>query len=242
MESRGQIQGSKYPELEGLMEAGEPVCVTFEPEIGKEVPGIEEEEEEKAGEKEPERTGEPEKAEKSDFLFCELVHKARFGETFRISGQRCSPGDYVLGLSEENPAAYYLKSGRYRDAEAAEKAALALPRLEKKFCSIRVEPLSRNRDGFDVLILFLKPEKAMRIVQASAYSKGERAKLDTLGAASVCGDCTVLALRKGLGLSFGCKGSRKHSGYEDFEVPLGIAFEKVKEIEDGLSRLPGTRA
>lgn len=82
----------------------------------------------------------------------------------------------------------------------------------------------------------------MRIVQANSYAKGKRAKLDTLGAASVCGDCTTLALQEGLGLSFGCKGSRKHSGYEDFEVPLGIAFEKVKEIEDGLSRLPGTRA
>ena len=225
MKSREQIQGSKYPELAGLMEAGEPVCVTFEPEIGEE-----------AGAEEAER------AEKSDLLFCELVHKARFGETFRISGQGCSPGDYVLGLSEESPAAYYLKSGRYRDPQAAEKAALTLPRFEKKFCSVRIKPLSLNKGGFDVLILFLKPEKAMRIVQASAYTKGERVIMETLGAASVCGDCTVLALREGLGLSFGCKGSRKHSGYEDFEVPLGIAFEKVKEIEARLSSLPGTKA
>jgi len=148
----------------------------------------------------------------------------------------------VLGLSAEKPSAYYLKSGRYQDPQAADKAALALPRLEKKFRSVRIEPLSLNRGNFNVLILFLKPEKAMRIVQANAYAKGKRAKLDTMGAASVCGDCTVLALQEGLGLSFGCKGSRKHSGYEDFEVPLGIAFEKVKEIEDGLSRLPGTRA
>jgi uncharacterized protein (DUF169 family) len=43
-----------------------------------------------------------------------------------------------------------------------------------------------------------------------------------------------------MGLSFGCKGSRKHSKYEDFEVPLGIAFEKVEEIEEGLSKLPET--
>lgn len=235
------------------MEAGEPVCVTFEPEIEEIEEEIEEEEEEeieeeKDGEGEPKKTGEPERAgelerrEKSDFLFCELVHKARFGETFRILGQRCSPGDYVLGLSKESPAAYYLKSGRYRDAEAAEKAAQALPRLKRKFRSVKIEPLSLNRGSFDVLILFLKPEKAMRIVQANAYSKGERAKLDTLGAASICGDCTVLALREGLGLSFGCKGSRKHSGYEDFEVPLGISFGKVEEIEEGLARLPGTRA
>ncbi|TFH04228.1 MAG: protein clustered with O-phosphoseryl-tRNA(Cys) synthetase, partial [Methanosarcina sp.] len=165
---------------------------------------------------------------------------ARMGEKFRISGQSCSPGDYVLGLSEESPAEYYLKSGRYRNMQAAEQAALSLPRLQRKFCSVVIEPLSLNRDNFDVLIMFLKPEKAMRIVQANAYSEGRRTGMDTMGAASICGDCTVLALEQGMGLSFGCKGSRKHSGYEDFEVPLGIAFEKIEEIEEGLSKLPET--
>ncbi|MPN26485.1 hypothetical protein SDC9_173910 [bioreactor metagenome] len=64
--------------------------------------------------------------------------------------------------------------------------------------------------------------------------------MDTMGAASICGDCTVLALEQGIGLSFGCKGSRKHSGYKDCEVPLGISFEKIKKIEEGLSKLPDT--
>ncbi|MGB9133416.1 MAG: DUF169 domain-containing protein [Methanosarcina sp.] len=225
-----QIPFSRYPEISQLMESDEPVCVTFETE--------------KLTEKEAEETVEEEyekPPEKSDLLFCELVQKARIGEDFRISGQSCSPGDYVLGLSKESPAAYYLNSGRYGNAHAAEKAALSLPRLNKKFYSVRIEPLSLNKGNFDVLILFLKPEKAMRIVQASAYAEGKRAILDTMGTASICGDCTVIALKKGIGLSFGCKGSRKHSGYEDFEVPLGLSFEKVAEIENGLSKLPKTR-
>jgi uncharacterized protein (DUF169 family) len=163
------------------------------------------------------------------------------GEAFLISGQSCSPGDYILGFSEKSPATYYLNSGRYKDSQAAENAALSLPRLKKRFCYIRIEPLSLNKGGFDVLILFLKPEKAMRIIQASAYSEGKRAVLDTMGAASVCGDCTVLAYRQGMGLSFGCKGSRKHSGYEDSEVPLGLSFEKAAEIEVTTSKLPKTR-
>jgi uncharacterized protein (DUF169 family) len=245
---------SGYPELKRLMETGEPVCVTFE--IGE---GDTEEEfrgavpvrgavpfqgaapfqRGKAKEKVAGK-GIEELPEKSGFLFCELVQKARMGEKSRISGQGCSPGDYVLGLSEESPAEYYLKSGRYRNMQAAEKAALSLPRFKRKFRSVVIEPLSLNRGNFDVLILFLKPEKAMRIVQANAYSEGKRTVMDTMGAASICGDCTVLAFEQGMSLSFGCKGSRKHSGYEDFEVPLGIAFEKVEEIEEGLSKLPET--
>lgn len=226
---------SRYPELSRLMETGEPVCVSFETgqETGK---GIEENAREKTA-----CPGNEKPSEKSCLLFCELVQKARMGEVFRVSGQSCSPGDYVLGLSEESPAAYYLNSGRYRDSRAAEKAALSLPRLEKKFCFIRIEPLSLNKGNFDVLILFIKPEKAMRIVQSNAYSEGKRTILDTMGAASICGDCTVLALRQGIGLSFGCKGSRKHSGYEDFEVPLGLSFEKAAEIKEAFSKLPKTR-
>ncbi|WP_292389125.1 DUF169 domain-containing protein [Methanosarcina sp. UBA5] len=238
---------SKYPELSRLMETGEPVCVTFETEheIGRKVGSKAGHEIEKNIEGEAEERvaniGDERFPEKSRFLFCELVQKARMGEEFLISGQSCSPGDYVLGFSEKSPAAYYQNSGRYKDSQAAENAALSLPRLKKKFCVIRVEPLSLNKGSFDVLILFLKPEKAMRIVQASAYSKGKRTVLDTMGAASICGDCTVLAYKQGMGLSFGCKGSRKHSGYEDFEVPLGLSFEKTAEIEEALSTLPETR-
>ena len=238
-----QSPSSKYSELSQLMETGEPVCITFETEheighkVGYEIEGsVEGKAEEKVAD-----TGNEKFPEKSCLLFCELVQKARMGKDFLVSGQSCSPGDYVLGFSEKSPAAYYLNSGRYKNSQAAENAVLSLPRLKKKFCFIRIEPLSLNKEVFDVLILFLKPEKAMRIVQASAYSEGKRSALDTMGAASICGDCTVLAYKQGMGLSFGCKGSRKHSGYEDFEVPLGLSFEKTSEIEEALSKLPKTK-
>jgi len=77
-------------------------------------------------------------------------------------------------------------------------------------------------------------------VQAHSYKSGARVVVDTLGAASVSGDCTALALDKGIGLSFGCKGSRKHSEYSDDELPLGIGVKFVKMIEEGLSKIPNT--
>ena len=235
-----EVPLSGCPGLKKLMETGEPVCITFETEEGdtkEELHGI------LPSQKAVPFQGTVSKEKEAGFfgfLFCELVQKARMGEKFRISGQSCSPGDYVLGLSEKSPAEYYLKSGRYRNKQAAEKAALSLPRLKRIFYSITIEPLSLNKGTFDVLVLFLKPERAMRVVQSNAFSSGRRTVMDTMGAASICGDCTVLALEQGISLSFGCKGSRKHSGYKDFEVPLGIAFEKIEEIEEGLSKLPET--
>ena len=202
------------PEIEALMDEGEPVCVSFE----KEVEG-----------------------ETSDLLYCEMIERARHGESFLVSTQRCPAGAYVLGKTDIPPHEYYLRSGRYIDEEAAIKASSTLPRIEKEYSAIRIEPLSRSQGKFDVLFLYLTPERAMRLVQALAYSSGERVAMETIGAASICADCTALPLSEGIGLSFGCKGSRKHSEYRDSEVPLGIGYEMIEKIELGLESIPETR-
>lgn len=203
-----------FTEIQKLMDKGEPVCVTFE---------------------------EGEKGEEYDLLYCELITKARNGEVFLASSQRCPPGKYVLGESEDKPDGYYLKSGRYIDKETAASAASNLPRVRREYDRIRIEPLSKNNGTFDVMILYLRSEKAMRIVQAMAYNDGERLTIDTFGAASICGDCTALAYEKGIGLTYGCKGSRKHSNYSDDEIPIGIRFDKAEKVEKGLKNIPRTR-
>jgi len=203
-----------FTEIAKLMDNGEPVCVTFE----------------KGG-----------SGEDCDLLYCELITKARYGETFLVSSQRCPPGKYVLGESEDQPDGYYLKSGRYIDKETAANAASNLPRVSREYDRIRIEPLSKNNGTFDVMILYLRPERAMRIVQAMAYNDGERVSIDTFGAASICGDCTALADEKGIALTYGCKGSRKHSDYSDDEIPIGIRFDKAEKIEKGLKKIPETR-
>ena len=203
-----------FTEIAKLMDDGEPVCVTFqEGDIGEEY----------------------------DLLYCEMITKARKGDIFLAASQSCPPGKYVLSTSEDKPDKYYLASGRYIDAETAQKAVSALPRIKKKYDHIRIEPLSENNGEFDVIILYLKPEMAMRAVQALAYNDGERVNIDTFGAASICGDCTALAIEKGVGLSYGCKGSRKHSEYGDNEIPIGIDLENAKKIEKGLKNIPETR-
>lgn len=200
------------PRIKALVDDGEPVCITFENEIGQD----------------------------SDLLYCEMVQKARHGESFLMRGQRCSAGNYVLGMSENSPADYYLRSGRYADRAIAENAANSLPRVEKDYISIRIEPLSQNRGNYDILFLYLKPESIMRIVQSYAFHFGEGADISTIGAASICGDCTALPLKNGMGLSYGCKGSRKHSLYSNEEVPCGINQTLVEKIERGLKSTPNT--
>lgn len=171
-------------------------------------------------------------------LFCELIQKGRYGETFVISRQGCRVCEYIFRNTEKPPDEYYFQSGRYRSPEAASNAVSSLKRLNKEWSSIKIAPYSG--DNFDVLILFLKPEKAMRIIQAQAYQDGKTTRMDTGGIASICSDCMAFPLQGELGLSLGCKGSRKHSKYTDEEVIAGIPFALAKDIDEALGKIPDT--
>ncbi len=174
----------------------------------------------------------------SDLLYCELVQRARYGESFLIKGQGCSVGAFVLGDTETSPEDYYFSSKRYCSRNAAKTAASGLCRLAKRGRSIKITPYS---DGdFDVLLLFLKPERAMRLVQAYTYTNGSPAEIRTGGIASVCSDCTAYPVKGKLGISPGCKGSRKHSRYSEDELVVGIPFQLARGIDIALGKIPET--
>ncbi|MFZ3384422.1 MAG: DUF169 domain-containing protein [Candidatus Methanoperedens sp.] len=179
-----------------------------------------------------------EKGTQSPLLYCELVHKARYGESFYITIQGCRVCEYVFCNTQNSPGDYYNSTGRYRDKKAASNAVSSLKRFKIKGRSIRITPFTG--DKFDVLILYLTPVRAMRIIQAQAYLEGKQVEIKTGGIASICSDCTAYPLRGKLSFSLGCKGSRKHSKYGDDEVIVGIPFELAKDIDEALGKIPET--
>jgi uncharacterized protein (DUF169 family) len=179
-----------------------------------------------------------EKGTESPLLYCELVHKARYGESFIITSQGCSVCEYIFCNTENSPGDYYNSTGRYKSQEAASNAVSSLKRFEINGSSIRITPFKGEK--FDVLILYLKPVRAMRIIQAHAFLEGKPVEIKTGGIASICSDCTVNPLQGKLSFSLGCKGSRKHSKYGDDEVIVGIPFELAKDIDEALGKIPET--
>ena len=197
--------------IPGLMDKGSPISVLFTGEIGSDSP----------------------------LLYCEMIQKARYGESFQVRAQGCKVGAYVLGETGTSPEDYYFDSGRYRNRPAAKRAVSSLQRLEKRQTSMKIAPYTSG--DFNILILFLKPERAMRLIQAYTFARGEPVEIKTGGIASVCSDCTAYPMKEGKpGISLGCKGSRKHTGYADEEVVVGIPFEIAGEIEEALGKIPGT--
>jgi uncharacterized protein (DUF169 family) len=196
--------------IPGLMDKGSPVCLRFTGEDG----------------------------EDSSHLYCELIQKARYGEFFLVRTQGCKVGAYVLGETATSPEDYYFDSGRYRNKPAAQRAVSSLCRLEKRQTSMKIAPYSG--EDFNILILFLKPERAMRLIQAYTWAGGDPVEIKTGGIASVCSDCTAIPMQGKTGISLGCKGSRKHTGYADEEVVVGIPFEIADEIDAALGKIPET--
>ena len=178
-------------------------------------------------------------ASRTDQLFCELVQQARHGETISFSVQSCPVGAYVLGKDAPRPDEYYFTSGRYINKAAAAQAADSLPRLDTRYNFVELFPVKQDQVNFDVLLLFLNPARAMRIVQAMSYHNGQPLAFSNSGTASVCGECTVTPFNtKRLCLSIGCKGSRKHSRYTEDEMVVGIPHILVNDINEGLAAIP----
>jgi uncharacterized protein (DUF169 family) len=175
----------------------------------------------------------------SDQLYCQLVHQAREGKTSHITTQECPIGSYVLGqtCSVSELAEYYYSRHRYKTRQAAWNLIRQLPVIKKPVSSIRIAPYPQEK--YDLLILYLTPQRAMRLLQAASYADGERITITTAGVASVCADCTAQPCNtQQLAFSLGCKGSRKHSRYEDTELIAAIPEALVERIEDALGVIP----
>jgi len=192
------------------MDKGSPVSVLFTGEIGSDSP----------------------------LLYCEMIQKARYGESFQVSAQGCKVGAYVLGENGTSPEDYYFDSGRYKNRLAAKRAVSSLHRLEKMAGSIKITPYKGG--NFNILILFMKPERAMKLIHAFTYARGDNIEMRTGGIASICSDCTAYPVQGAPGVSLGCKGSRKHSRYADDELVVGIPFDIAAEIDKALSNIPDT--
>lgn len=179
-------------------------------------------------------------ASQTDRLFCELVQQARYGETISFSVQSCPVGAYVLGMDTTQPTDYYFSSGRYISKVAATRAVGSLSHLDILYNFVELFPVKEDNVNFDVMLLFLNPARAMRLVQAMSYHNGQPLVFSSSGTASVCGECTVTPFNtKRLCLSIGCKGSRKHSRYTEDEMIAGIPHILVNDINEGLASIPG---
>jgi len=175
---------------------------------------------------------------------CEMLSEAMYGgKSFYTSSEHhgCDGGAYHAGLRqmpEEMRSGEFLhkRVGLFGSGRAARRffnSNLGIEPGTVKFVSF--SPLENARFKPDLVVMACIAGEGMRAVEASAYESGIGAK-GMVG--PVCS--TVVAapyLTGNVVYTLGDAAGRKFTRIDDGEILIGVPFEKVGTLLDGLERI-----
>jgi uncharacterized protein (DUF169 family) len=158
--------------------------------------------------------------------FCEAVCRARGGcidllpETISCEGAKRAFG---WALSRNRALVVHLSEKTGMSEDRAEELVRQVPVLGDSCAGIRVGDVARP----DVLITYVRPETAMRIVRSWEIATSHGLQADISSIMAVCGNAVVKAYTsQSISISFGCPDSRQYGGIQPEEmvvaVPVGL--------------------
>ena len=170
-----------------------------------------------------------------DHRICQLVMRARKGETLVLTKESisCPAAAAAIGFK---PLPKNLQDGSmlqgygiFRDKEAAVKVMEDMPRLEQdKYEAVVAKPLKDWEENPDVIVIEDEVEKLMWIALAYLNEEGGRLNMSTSILQAICVDSIVLPFKsQKINMSFGCYGCRDATDAKPNEAILGIPFSKL---------------
>jgi uncharacterized protein (DUF169 family) len=173
---------------------------------------------------------------------CQLFGQARYlqrviGGTAGELGE-CAIGAAAFGLADypEDVREGKRMVGIYHATEEVGKRVFAeIPKFDLgTYEAILAAPLHGCPVEPDVIIFFGNSAQMLRLIHAHVWKTGERLKFSCVGEV-VCADVVVEAMKTGRpSLSVPCNGARILSAVQDSELMMGIPYELIKEILNGL--------
>ncbi|MDD1758620.1 MAG: DUF169 domain-containing protein, partial [Methanotrichaceae archaeon] len=170
-------------------------------------------------------------------------HYNNEGRSFYTSSEEhaCDGGAYHIGLREmpvelRSGEFLYKRVGIFGSARAARRFFSSNPGVEPgtiKYASF--SPLDKANFEPDVVVLVCSAKDGMRAVEASAYESGMAAKGR---AGPICS--TILAapyLTGDIVYTLGDLAGRRFSKIDDGEIFIGVPFEKIGELLNGLEKI-----
>lgn len=180
-----------------------------------------------------------------DHRLCQLVMRARKGESLILTKDEisCPAAAAALGFK---PLPKNLQDGTmlqgygiFRDKEAAIKVMNEMPRLEMGiYEAIAAKPLKDWDENPDVIVIEDEVEKLMWIALAYLNEEGGRLNMSTSILQAVCVDSVVLPFKsQKINMSFGCYGCRDATDAKPNEAILGIPFSKLDMTVENIKYL-----
>lgn len=175
---------------------------------------------------------------------CEMVFEASEGKSCYASldEQLCRGGAAALGMCDfpepVRTGEKYYALGRFASAGSAKHELDQVPKIDNIIDAVGYAPLKDAKFEADVIVMYLKPVQAMKLVQANGYVLGKRFNASFAGIQSLCADVVASPfINKEPNMSLGCSGSRKFTGFKPEEVVVGLTAENLGCILNSLESL-----
>lgn len=179
---------------------------------------------------------------KAGMTYCTAVKNATLSKGCKMTVEHmaCFSSARALGLMEKDDDSIsgyrHYRMGVYKDLCVSRNIAREMVYCQHKAYGVEIAPLSDyvSYDP-DVVIVITNPYNAMRITQGYAYHHGHIKNAQFSGMQAICQELTTRPFeRNEVNISMLCSGTRCVGQWGKDELGIGIPFNKLSLIVDGL--------
>ena len=181
---------------------------------------------------------------------CHMATWARYyGEEGVVGasseGIKCVWGAACCGIikSPERLREGYLLSWFTKNPAAGKELVSSMGVLgdeRKLFDALVMAPLELTPLEPDVIVIYLTPAQALRLIIAYAYEKGEAVRSTVTGQSSLCSSIAHAFQEKSLVIDIPCVGDRRFGLVQEQEMLVAFHTSRTEQILEGLRATEGS--
>lgn len=181
--------------------------------------------------------------------YCAAVKNATLGEACKLGLDHiaCLSGARALGIlsaaqdiidpSDVTSGRRHFLMGLYADYGVSRQIAKEMVYCQHKVWGVEIAPLDRFDVQPDVVIIVANSMNMMRLIQGYAYHFGQLKNIKMAGNQAICQECTSYPFEMNQpNVSMLCAGTRKAAKWESDEIAMGIPFNQLDKIIDGVRK------
>ena len=173
--------------------------------------------------------------------YCVMVKSATCGHSIKVAGNNfaCNASARALGIikpdNEYKSGKSYVDFGFYKDIVISQNAINNINLCKHEAYGVMLKPLEEFDVEPDIVIIITNPYNAMRIVQGYSYTYGINPYYKMSGNQAICAECTSYPFQSNaINVSLLCAGTRYGAAWKDYEIGIGMPFNKFSTIIDGV--------
>ncbi|BBO73805.1 hypothetical protein DSCW_12220 [Desulfosarcina widdelii] len=173
--------------------------------------------------------------------YCTFVKQACKGRVVKLTldNLSCMGGAMALGFVKPRSSVVSgqrrYANGSYKDLCISRNISRNMLYCQQELYGVAVAPLESYREPPDIVILVTNAVDAMRVLQGNAYHNGNDTRPRLVGMQAICHECTSYPFETNtINLSMMCPGTRMLANWDDDELGIGIPFNKLDTLIDGI--------